>query len=112
MYRAALTLTVYLMDKVMKTQRAMARRMLGVTLKDLLENEDNRQETKLADLREQVATLNWDLAGRMTRQRDGIKNYNNGDLGWVAKVEVDTMERRPEKNSRVNQMREIQDRQL
>ena len=54
-----LTLTRASENKLRATQRAMERSMLGITLRDKMTNQWIRQQTKVVDVMEEIASLKW-----------------------------------------------------
>ena len=65
------SLTMGLIRKLKVTQRAMARAMLGVSLRDRIRNEDIRKRTKVTDVARRIAKLKWQWAGHIARRTDG-----------------------------------------
>lgn len=65
-----LTLTKVSASKLQKTQRAMERAMLGVSLRDKIPNVEIRSKTKLPDILTQVAAMKWKWAGHLARTSD------------------------------------------
>lgn len=74
------TMTKRNIDKLIKTQRAMERQMLHVTLKDKKRNTWIRQRTKVTDVRDRSARLKWQFAGHNARQTD--TRWNVRVLDW------------------------------
>ena len=60
-------LTKRVTHKLAVTQRAMERRMLGISLRDRRTNVWIRERTKVVDVVERVATLKWRWAGHVAR---------------------------------------------
>lgn len=74
------TLTKANMDKIVKTQRAMERSMLGVKLKDKKQNNWIRNKTKVKDAGQHIARLKWSFAGHNARQKDN--RWNTAIQQW------------------------------
>jgi hypothetical protein len=53
------------------TQRAMAKAMLGVSLRDRIRNDEMRKRTKVTDIARRIADLKWQWAGHNARRTDG-----------------------------------------
>ena len=53
------------------TQRAMERRMLGVTRRDRMTNAEVRRRTGVKDVLQEVRHLKWKWAGHVVRKNDG-----------------------------------------
>lgn len=66
-----LTLTKASENKLRVAQRAMERSMIGITLRDRMTNEWLRQQTKVTDVMERIASLKWSWAGHIARRTDG-----------------------------------------
>ena len=66
-----LTLTKASENKLRVAQRAMERSMLGKTLRDRMTNQWIRQQTKVVDVMERIASLKWSWAGHIARRTDG-----------------------------------------
>ena len=62
-----LTLTRTFENKLRGTQRAMERCMLGITFRDKVTNQWIRQQTKVVDVMEEIASLKWNWAGHIAR---------------------------------------------
>ena len=67
-------------NKLRCAQRAMERRMLGVSLKDRKRNEWIRKMTKVTDVIERVKKLKWQWAGHIARREDG--RWTREILDW------------------------------
>jgi len=65
-----LTITKASANKLRVAQRAMERAMLGVSLRDRMTNEWIRQQTKVTDVMERIASLKWNWAGHIARMTD------------------------------------------
>jgi hypothetical protein len=52
-------------------QRAMERRMLGISIRDRIRNDEIRRRTKVKDVVEKYASLKWRWAGHVARRQDG-----------------------------------------
>jgi endonuclease/exonuclease/phosphatase family metal-dependent hydrolase len=65
-----LTLTRASSNKLRVAQRAMERCMLGITLRDKKSNEWIRQQTKVVDVMQRIASLKWNWAGHIARTTD------------------------------------------
>src|ERR1700744_4222155 len=65
-----LTLTKVSENKLRVTQRAMERSMLGISLRDKMTNQWIRQQTKVVDVMERMASLKWNWAGHIARMTD------------------------------------------
>ena len=57
-------------NKLRTTQRAMERRMMGITLKDRVRNEEIRRRTGLKDVVIEAKHLKWKWAGHVIRRPD------------------------------------------
>lgn len=55
-------------EQLRVAQRAMERKMLGVTLRDKIRNSRIRERTKITDVVERVASLKWKWIGHVMRQ--------------------------------------------
>lgn len=64
------TLTERSVKRLRTTQRAIERRMLGISLRDRVRNEIIRQKTKVTDIIERAAHLKWQWAGHVARQNN------------------------------------------
>src|ERR1700761_4130181 len=65
-----LTLTKASENKLRVAQIAMERSMLGITLRDKMTNQWIRQQTKVVDVMERIASLKWNWAGHIARITD------------------------------------------
>ena len=65
-----LTLTKASENKLRVAQRAMERSMLGITLRDKMTNQWIREQTKVIDVMERIASLKWSWAGHIARRTD------------------------------------------
>ena len=54
----------------MTTQRAMERKMLGITLQDHVPNQIIREKNKVKDIAKYVNTMKWKWAGHVARMTD------------------------------------------
>ena len=63
-------LTKQTMHKLSVTQRAMERKMLGISLRDRMTNAWIREKTKVTDVAKKVASLKWNWAGHIARCQD------------------------------------------
>ncbi|CAH2262742.1 jg14966 [Pararge aegeria aegeria] len=62
-----------LIRRLMITQRAMERAMLGVSLRDQVRNEEIRRRTRVTDIAQRIAKLKWQWAGLSApRRTDGF----------------------------------------
>jgi hypothetical protein len=68
------------MNKLQITQRAMERKMLGVSLRDRKTNEWLRQQTKLRDVTEKIVSQKWSWAGHIARRDD--QRWTRRILEW------------------------------
>ncbi|CAH2246697.1 jg3536 [Pararge aegeria aegeria] len=62
--------------RLIVTQRAFERVMLGIYLRDQIRNEEIRRRTRVTDIAQRVAKLKWQWAGliaRRTNERWGSK---------------------------------------
>lgn len=64
------TLTQRNAERLRVMQRAMERRMLAISLRDRIRNEEIRRRTKVTDIIQKVATLKWRWAGHVARMTD------------------------------------------
>ena len=74
------TMTKRNMDRLIRTQRAMERIMLHITLRDRKRNTWIRARTRVTDVRERAARLKWQYAGHNARQVDN--RWNAQILKW------------------------------
>ena len=58
------------MERLKVMERAMERRMLGISLRDRVRNEEMRRRTKVTEIAERIATLKWRWAGHIARMTD------------------------------------------
>ena len=65
-----IALTVRNAQRLRVMQRAIERRMLGVSLRDRIRNEELRRRSKIKDVIERIAELKWSWAGHVARQSD------------------------------------------
>lgn len=72
-----MTLTKESARKLQRTQRAMERQMLGISLRDKIRSEDIRRRTNVTDILERVARLKWQWVGHVARQ-----DYNR----WTSRI--------------------------
>lgn len=63
-------LTVKSANKLRVTQRAIERIMLGISLRDHIENQEIRRRTKVKDVITTIADLKWRWAGHVARQEE------------------------------------------
>ena len=75
-----LTLTRASENKLRVTQRAMERSMLGITLRDKMTNQWIRQQTKVVDVMEEIASLKWNWAGHIARMVD--ERWTKTIMNW------------------------------
>lgn len=75
-----LTLTKASENKLRVAQRAMERSMLGISLRDKMTNEWIRQQTRVVDVMERIATLKWNWAGHIARMTD--ERWTINILNW------------------------------
>ncbi|KAL0831265.1 hypothetical protein ABMA28_002113 [Loxostege sticticalis] len=62
--------TKAILQKLIVTQRAMERRLVGVSLRDRMTNKWLRKESKVSDIVKRIANLKWQWAGHMARKSD------------------------------------------
>ncbi|CAH2234703.1 jg4689 [Pararge aegeria aegeria] len=60
-----------LIRRLIVTQRAMERAMLGVSLRDRIRNVEMRRRTRVTQVAQRVAKLKWHWAGHIVRRKDG-----------------------------------------
>ena len=65
-----LTLTKKSINKLQVTQRAMERAILGISLRDKIQNNEIRRRTGVADVVRRITTLKWNWAGHIARTTD------------------------------------------
>ena len=75
-----LTLTKASEEKLRVTQRAMERSMLGITLRDRMTNQWIRQQTRVVDVMERIASLKWSWAGHIARRTD--ERWTKKIMNW------------------------------
>src|ERR1700748_2399940 len=75
-----LTLTKASENKLRVAQRAMERSMLGISLRDKMTNQWIRQQTKVVDVMERIASLKWNWAGHILRMTD--ERWTKAILQW------------------------------
>ena len=75
-----LTITQASAQRLRVAQRAMERAMLGVSLRDKKTNEWIRQQTKVQDVMERIASLKWNWAGHIARMTDD--RWTKWILSW------------------------------
>ena len=75
-----LTLTKASENKLRVTQRAMERSMLGISLRDKMTNQWIRQQTKVVDIMERIASLKWNWAGHIARMTD--ERWTRNIMNW------------------------------
>lgn len=63
------SLTAQHRDKLSKCQRAMERSMLGVKLRDRIQNSDIRSKTKVCDILARIDQQKWRWTGHMLRNK-------------------------------------------
>ena len=68
-------------NKLRTTQRAMERRMIGVTLKDKVRNEEVRRRTGLKDVVIEAKHLKWKWAGHVIRRPDN--RWSHRTTVWI-----------------------------
>lgn len=81
-----LTLTRKTIKKIQITQRAMERSMLGVSLRDRIQNREIRRRTGVADAIERITTLKWNWAGHIARASDN--RWTKKILEWRPRDEA------------------------
>ena len=54
-------------EKLRVHQRAIERRMLGISLRDKIRNTEIRRRTKVSDVMEKISRLKWKWAGHIAR---------------------------------------------
>lgn len=59
-----------ILQKLIVTQRAMERRLVGITLRDRISNKRLRRQSKVSDIVKRVAKLKWQWAGHIARKSD------------------------------------------
>ncbi|CAH2218147.1 jg26772 [Pararge aegeria aegeria] len=74
------SLTMGLIRSLRVTQGTMERAMLGVSLRDQIRNEEICRRTRVSDIAQQVAKLNWQWAEHIARRTDG--NWGLKVLEW------------------------------
>ncbi|KAL0881353.1 hypothetical protein ABMA27_001230 [Loxostege sticticalis] len=62
--------TKAILQKLIVTQRAMERRLVGVSLRDRMTNKWLRKESKVSDIVKRIANLKWQWAGHIARKSD------------------------------------------
>lgn len=62
-----ISLTKAFANKLLTTQRAMERSMLGISLRDKIRSEDIRRQTRVADIIQEAAKMKWQWAGHLAR---------------------------------------------
>ena len=75
-----LTLTKASENKLRVAQRAMERSMLGITLRDKMTNQWIREQTKVVDVMERIASLKWSWAGHIARRTDD--RWTHAIMNW------------------------------
>jgi hypothetical protein len=75
-----LTLTKASEKKLKVAQRAMERSMLGISLRDKMTNQWIRQQTKVVDVMERIASLKWSWAGHIARRTD--ERWTKKIMNW------------------------------
>jgi hypothetical protein len=75
-----LTLTKASENKLRVAQRAMERSMLGISLRDKKTNQWIRQQTKIVDVMERIASLKWNWAGHIARMTDD--RWTKAIMNW------------------------------
>ncbi|CAG9831296.1 unnamed protein product [Diabrotica balteata] len=88
-----LTLTKAAAIKLRVTQRRMERSMLGITLRDRITNEDIRTRTRVTDIIEKIARLNWRWAGHIARMTD--RRWTKRLLEWRSREDKRSVGRPP-----------------
>ncbi|CAH2229309.1 jg17058 [Pararge aegeria aegeria] len=75
------SLTMGLIRRLRVTERAMERAMLGVSLRDLIRNQEIRRRTRVTVITQRVAKLKWQWAGHIARipMDVGVLRCWNGD---------------------------------
>ncbi|KAL0850897.1 hypothetical protein ABMA28_006806 [Loxostege sticticalis] len=62
--------TKAILQKLIVTQRAMERKLVGVSLRDRMTNKWLRKESKVSDIVKRIANLKWQWAGHIARKSD------------------------------------------
>jgi len=75
-----LTITKASENKLRVAQRAMERNMLGITLRHKMTNKWIRQQTKVVDVMERIASLKWNWAGHIARMTD--ERWTKNIMDW------------------------------
>lgn len=75
-----MTFTKRIMQKFKTTQRAMERKMMGISLKDKVPNKKIREVTRVADVAEKATRLKWRWAGHVVRSVD--EKWSKRILDW------------------------------
>ena len=75
-----LTLTKASENTLRVAQRAMERSMLGISLRDKRTNQWIRQQTKVLDVMERIASLKWNWAGHIARMTD--ERWTKTIMNW------------------------------
>ena len=65
-----MALPVKQVDRLRKTQRAMERTMLHISLRDRIRNEEVRRRTKVEDVVDRLTRAKWRWAGHVAREDD------------------------------------------
>jgi len=76
------------LNKLQVHQRAMERRLLGISLKDRKTNEWIRSKTKVMDITTRVSTLKWNWAGHVARHNEKWSNKVTRWRPWGMKRSV------------------------
>ena len=74
------TTTKQLEQKLRTTQRAMERRMLKITIKDRIKNEEIRRQTHVKDIIEKIKQAKWRWAGHTARRDDN--RWTKRTMDW------------------------------
>ena len=74
------TTTKQLEQKLRTTQRAMERRMLNITIKDRIKNEEIRRQTQVKDIIEKIKQAKWRWAGHTARRDDN--RWTKRTMDW------------------------------
>ncbi|CAH2269230.1 jg1750 [Pararge aegeria aegeria] len=80
-----------LIRRLRVTHRAMDRAMLGVSLRDQIRNEEIRRRTRVTDIAQRVAKLNW--AWHIARRTDG--RWGLKVLEWRSRTDKRSVGRTP-----------------
>jgi hypothetical protein len=79
-------LTARLVPKFKVAQRAIKRTMLGVSLRDRIQNEVIRERTKVTDIADRITSLKWLAISAVEPITDGVNEFWSGDRVSVNEV--------------------------